>query len=177
MLPGFKPIHPRTLYAKLLASASAQERAQAALDFLCGCTGSPRGYLFLERDQGFYTAADSGQGTAAADLVAEVKRVWSQELETEADSERTRTIDLPTHIRPDAALRDQLWKSAREAAYVRHVLGTYHGARWTLVGVAMLEAGAKLNPLRHAYIEVICNAFIAAGDVRVQPTDPASKSE
>jgi hypothetical protein len=110
-------------------------------------------------------------------LAAEVKRVWSLELETEADADRTLTIDLPTRIRPDAALRDQLWSSASETAYVRHVLGTYHGARWTLVGVAMLEAGAKLNPLRHAYIEVICNAFIAAGDVRVQPSDASLSSE
>jgi hypothetical protein len=171
MSTGFQPIQPRKLYAKLLASGSADERAQATLNFLCGCTGSARGYLFLARDQCLQQAANSGQGSPTTDLIAEVERAWTQELETEPDANRTRTVDLPTPIKRDAALQDQLWRSASGVPYIRYVLGIYNGAHWTPVGIALLEVGAKLTPLRHAYIEAMCNAFIAAGDVPELPVD------
>jgi GAF domain-containing protein len=167
----FQHIPPSKLYAKLLACRSADERAQVTLDFLCRCTGSARGYLFLGRAHGLCAAAHSGQGSPTADLVAEVERIWREEQEIEPDSNRTRTIDLAAHLKPDAALENQLWKSASGVAYIRHVLGTYRGPRWTPVGIVMLEAGATLAPLRNAYIEVVCNAFIAAGEVPEQPVD------
>ena len=169
---GFQPIHPRKLYAKLLACASVDERAKATLEFLCGCTGAARGYLFVVRDQGLREAANSGQGPATPDLLLEAERALSRELDIEHDANRTRTIDTPAPARPDAPLKDQLWTSHKGAAYIRHVLGTYQGSQWTLVGIAMLEAGPKITPLRHAYVEVICNAFIAAGDARVDPPQP-----
>ena len=168
---GFQPIHPRKLYAKLLASATAEERAQATLDFLCGCTGSSRGYLFLLRDQNLYEAANSGQGAHASDVMVEAERAYRTELDVEPDANRTRTIDTPASAKHDLPLRDQLWTSSNGIAYIRHVLGTYHGARWVPVGIAMLEAGAKLAPLRHAYVEVMCNAFIASGDVPAKPAN------
>lgn len=163
--PGFQPIHPRKLYAKLLASASAEERATATLEFLCGCTGSARGYLFLLGDHGLCLVADSGQGSPSPDMLAEIERAWTHELETEPDINRTRTIDTPTRTKAEAPLQKQLWTSASGAAFIRHVLGTYQDSRWTPIGIAMLEAGSKLAPLRHTYVEVVCNAFIAAGDV------------
>lgn len=166
---GFQPIHPRKLYAKLLGIASADERAQATLDFLCGCTAAPRGHLFLVRDRSLCPVANSGQGPPPDDLVAEVVRIWAQELANEPDANRTRTVDLPTRGTPEAPPPDQLWMSSDGVGYVRHVLGTYHGTRWIPVGIAMLEASAKLIGLRHAYVEVVCNAFIAAGDVPDQP--------
>jgi hypothetical protein len=169
---GFHPIHPRKLYAQLLASPSVDERAQATLNFLCGCTGTARGYLFLVRDRALYSAASSGQGSPTADLIVEVERAWSQELETEPDANRTRTVDLPGRLEPDAPLQQQLWTSVTGVAYACHLLGTYRGTHWTPVGIAMLEAGAKRAPVRHAYIEVVCNAFIAAGDVPVQSLEP-----
>ena len=163
--PGFQPIHPRKLYAKLLASASAHERAQATLEFLCGCTGSARGYLFLVGDHGLHQVADSGQGSPAPDLLTEVDRAWHQELASEPDANRTRTIDTPTRSKLEAPLQKQLWTSESGVAFIRHILGTYHDTRWTPIGLAMLEAGPRLAPLRHTYVEVVCNAFIAAGDV------------
>jgi hypothetical protein len=162
---GFQPIHPRKLYAKLLACASVDERAKTTLDFLCGCTGAPRGYLFLVRGQGLREAANSGQGPASSDVLLEAERALSRELELEPESNRTRTIDTPAPGRPEAPLKEQLWTSHRGPAYIRHVLGTYQDSQWTLVGIAMLETGTKLTPLRHAYVEVICNAFIASGDL------------
>jgi GAF domain-containing protein len=168
---GFQPIHPRKLYGKLVSSPSAEERARASLDFLCGCTGSTRGYLFLLRDQQLYEAANSGQGSPAADLLVEAERAWSTELDIEPDANRTRTIDTPASAKHDLSFKDQLWTGSDGVAYIRHVLGTYHGARWVPVGIAMLEAGAKLSPLRHAYIEVMCNAFIASGDIPAKPAN------
>lgn len=170
---GFQPIHPRKLYAKLLACASVDERAKTALDFLCGCTGAARGYLFLVHDQGLREAANSGQGPATPDLLLEAERALSRELDTEPDANRTRTIDTPAPARPEAPLADQLWTSVQGAAYIRHVLGTYRDSQWRLIGIAMLEAGQKLATLRHAYVEVICNAFITARDVpAAQPESP-----
>jgi hypothetical protein len=122
-------------------------------------------------EHGLHPAANSGQGSPAVDLMVEVQRVWSLEQESEPDVNRTRTVDVPARLKPEAALQDQLWTSSNGVAYIRHVLGTYHGARWTPVGIAMLEAGAKLAPLRHTYVEVVCNAFIAAGDVPGQPVN------
>ena len=168
---GFQPIHPRKLYAKLVSSASAEERARSTLDFLCGCTGATGGYLFLLRDHHLYEAANSGQGAPAADVLAEAERAWSTELDIEPDANRTRTIDTPASAKHDLSFADQLWTSAGGIAFIRHVLGTYHGSRWVPVGIAMLEAGAKLAPLRHAYIEVMCNAFIASGDVPAKPAN------
>jgi GAF domain-containing protein len=168
---GFQPIHPRKLYAKLLACASVDERAKVTLDFLCGCTGAARGHLFLVNEQGLREAANSGQGAATQDLLLEAERALSKELDIEPDANRTRTIDTPAPTRPETPLKDQLWTSSKGSAYIRHVLGTYQDSHWTLVGIAMLEAGPKLAPLRHAYVEVVCNAFIVAGDVPSQPVD------
>jgi GAF domain-containing protein len=151
------------------------ERAKATLDFLCGCTGAARGYLFLVHEQGLREAANSGQGAATPDLLLEAERALSRELEIEPDANRTRTIDTPAPSRPDTPLRDQLWTSHRGSSYIRHVLGTYQDSHWTLVGIAMLEAGAKLTPLRHAYVEVVCNAFIASGDVNRPAQDMPKK--
>jgi hypothetical protein len=168
---GFQPIHPRKLYAKLVASASAEERARATLEFLCGCTGSANGYLFLLRDHKLYEAANSGQGAPTPDVLVEAERAWSTELEIEPDSNRTRTVDTPASTKHALSFKDQLWTSSSGIAYIRHVLGTYVGSRWVPVGIAMLEAGAKLAPLRHAYVEVMCNAFIASGDVPAKPAN------
>ncbi|HET8939492.1 MAG TPA: hypothetical protein VFN67_38890 [Polyangiales bacterium] len=161
---GFQPVHPRKLYAQLLASESLEERAQATLDFLCGCTGAAGGCLFLVRDQGLSPAANSHQSAPSAELLAEAERTWTRELEAEPEINRTRTVDVVARTQPEALLKD-MWTSASGVAYVRHVLGTYQGTRWTPVGIALLEAGSRFAPLRHAYVEVMCNAFIAAGDV------------
>jgi hypothetical protein len=167
----FQPIHPRKLYATLLASTSVEQRAQATLAFLCGCTGSVRGYLFLTSANGLVPAADSGQGAPSADVVTEAERAWLQELDTQPDDNRTRTIDLSARRKPDAQPDDELWRSDAGVAYTRRVLGTYRGPRWVPVGIVLLEAGSALAPLRHAYIESVCNAFINAGDVPAQPAD------
>lgn len=158
-----------------MACASLEERAQATLDFLCGCTGSPRGHLFLVNDERLHEVANSGQSPASPDVLLEAERALSRELDSEQESNRTRTVDTPTPSRPDAQVKEQLWTSHRGSAYIRHVLGTYKDSRWILVGIAMLEAGVTLTPLRHAYVEVICNAFIANGDVNSLP--PGSQPE
>jgi hypothetical protein len=154
-----------------VAIASAKERAQATLVFLCSSTGATRGYLFLAHEHGLVEAANTGQGAPPADVLTEAERSFREEMDVEPDANLTRTIDVPSGLGADVPLRDQLWTSSNGVAFIRHVLGTYHGASWTPVGIAMLEAGPKLVPLRHAYVEVICNAFIAAGDVRAKPAE------
>lgn len=173
MPAGFQPIHPRKLHATLMAIPSPAERARTALEFLCGCTGAVRGCLFLARGPGLYPAASSDETSPSPDLEAEVARAWSEELESESESDdsRTRTVEIAALTRPEASLGAQLWTSNAGVKYIRHVLGTYQRGRWTPVGIAMLEPGAKLTTLRHAYVEVVCNAFIAAGDVTGVPAD------
>lgn len=162
---GFQPIHPRKLYVKLLACASGDERAKVTLDFLCGCTGAASGHLFLLCGRGLREAASSEQGETSPDLLLEAERALNRELDSEQEANRTRTMDTPAPGRLEPP-KDQLWTSTQGAPFMRHVLGTYHDSTWTLVGIAMLESGAKkVAPLRNAYVEVICNAFIAAGEV------------
>jgi hypothetical protein len=164
MPEGFQHLHPRRLYSRLLACASVEERAQVTIDFLCGCTGAPQGLLYLAHTGGALTRMSSGAAAPAHDLLAEAERSWNRDMD-KPDANRTRTIDVAARRKPDSVRPDHLWMSADGATYMRYVLGTYRGARWVPVGVVLLGTEATFSPLRHAYIEAVCNAFINAGDV------------
>src|SRR5262245_11607420 len=82
-------VHPRKLYASLLASPSVSERALAALSFLCEASGAERGFLFVAQGGELALAASYPGEQPAAQLVSEVKRVWGSELDIAPDSNRT----------------------------------------------------------------------------------------
>lgn len=164
MAEAFQHLHPRRLYSRLLACTSLHERAQTTIDFLCGCTGAAQGLLYLAHTSGALTYVNSGAAAPARDLLEEAERSWNRDLQ-QPDANRTRTVDLASRRKPDSLHPDHVWTSAAGAAYMRYVLGSYRGARWVPVGVVLLETNPDFAPLRHAYMESVCNAFINAGDV------------
>lgn len=173
MAEAFQHLHPRRFYSRLLACASLDERAQMTIDFLCGCTGAAQGLLYLAHTGGALTFVNSGAAAPAQDVLAEAERSWNRDLD-QPDVNRTRTVDLAARRKPDSLHPDHVWTSAAGAAYMRYVLGTYRGARWVPVGVVLLETNADFTPLRHAYIEAVCNAFINAGNVPLNAAEAPS---
>jgi hypothetical protein len=149
MAEGFEHLHPRRLYSRLLACGSVEQRAQMAIDFLCGCTGAPRGLLYLAHAAGALTSVSPASVPPAHELLEEAERSWSRDMD-QPDANRTRTIDVAARRKPDSLLPDHLWTSSEGAAYMRYVLGTYRGARWVPIGVVLLETNATFMPLRHA---------------------------
>ena len=171
MTDGFQPLHPRKLYSNLRACPSPEARAHAALEFLCGCTGSARGVLFIDRGGKLACLARTSSLAASSDLVQEAERIWSRQEDLQPDDSRTRTIDLQARRKPDSAEEAERFVSASGVAFERRLLATGRAMRFIPVGVVMLEDSPQIDQLRHAYIEAICNAFIDAGDV-VVPADP-----
>jgi hypothetical protein len=163
MAEGFQHLHPRRLYSRLVACDSFEERAQMTIDFLCGCTAAPRGLLFLAHTGGALTRMSSGAAAPAQDLLDEAERSWHRDME-QPDANRTRTIDVAARRKPDSLQPDHMWMSAEGGMYMRYVLGTYRGSRWVPIGVVLLETSDTFAPLRHAYIESVCNAFINTGN-------------
>ena len=171
MTAGFQPIHPRKLYSTLRACPSIEARAHAALEFLCGCTGSPRGLLFAAHGGKLSCLARSPALAPTPELIAEAERIWSRQEDLLLDDSRTRTIDLSARRKPDLDAEAEHFVSASGVVFERRLLATGRAMRFIPVGVVMLEAAPQIEQLRHAYIESICNAFIDAGDVS-EPSDP-----
>lgn len=171
MAAGFQPLHPRRLYSSLCACPSIEARAHAALEFLCGCTSSARGMLFIERNGTLACLAHTPSLPVSGDLIQEAERIWARQNDLLLDDSRTRTIDLQARRKPDIDEDAERFVSASGVTFDRRLLATGRALRFIPVGVVMLEANAKNAPLRHAYVESICNAFIDAGDIIV-PTDP-----
>lgn len=154
----------------LRACPSLEARAHAALEFLCGCTGSQRGILFVAQKDKLACVARTPSLDASAELSAEAERIWSRQEELQPDDSRTRTIDLSARRKPETDAEAEQFVSASGVAFERRLLATGRAMRFIPVGVVLLEQGPQIDQLRHAYIESICNAFIDAGDV-TEPTD------
>jgi GAF domain-containing protein len=171
MTVGFQPIHPRKLYSMLRSCPSLEARAHAALEFLCSCTGSAHGILFVVQSDKLAPLARTLSLTASADLVTEAERLWSKQAQLQPDDSRTRTIDLQARRKPEVDAEAEAFLSASGVAFERRLLATGRAMRFIPVGVVLLEQGPSIDQLRHAYLESICNAFIDAGDVTA-PSDP-----
>lgn len=170
MTPGFQPIHPRKLYSMLRSCPSLEARAHAALEFLCGCTNSPRGILFVIQGEKLSCLAHTASLQSSPDLVAEAERIWSRQEELQPDDSRTRTIDLSARRKPETDAEAEQFVSTSGVSFERRLLATGRAMRFLPIGVVLLEHTPQIDQLRHAYIEAICNAFIDAGDVTI-PAD------
>lgn len=171
MTTGFQPLHPRKLYSMLRSCPTLEARAHAALEFLCGCTGSARGMLFVAQSGKLSCLARTPSLNASPDLIEEADRIWSLQEELQPDDSRTRTIDLSARRKPEAEPEVERFVSASGVSFERRLLATSRAMRFIPVGVVLLEESPQIDQLRHAYIESICNAFIDAGDV-TEPSDP-----
>lgn len=171
MTTGFQPLHPRKLYSMLRSCPSLEARAHSALEFLCGCTGSSRGMLFVVQDGKLNCLARTPSLSASPDMIEEAERIWNRQEELQPDDSRTRTIDLSARRKPEAEPEIERFVTNSGVSYERRLLATGRAMRFIPVGVVLLEEGPQIDQLRHAYIESICNAFIDAGDV-TPPTDP-----
>jgi hypothetical protein len=172
MTAGFQPLHPRKLYSMLRSCPSLEARAHAALEFLCGCTSSARGILFVVHGGKLSCLARTASLQASPELNDEADRIWSRQEELQPDDSRTRTIDLSARRKPETEAEAEQFVSAAGIRFERRLLATGRAMRFIPVGVVLLEQSPHIDQLRHAYIESICNAFIDSGDVTV-PSDPA----
>jgi hypothetical protein len=175
MTAGFQPLHPRKLYSMLRSCPAIEARAHAALEFLCGCTGSARGMLFVVQNGKLSCLAHTPSLAASAELVTEAECIWSRQEELLPDDSRTRTIDLTARRKPESEPEIERFTTASGVAFERRLLASGRAMRFIPVGVVLLEDSPQIEQLRHAYLESICNAFIDAGDVTV-PSDPALNS-
>jgi hypothetical protein len=155
----------------LRSCPTIEARAHAALEFLCGCTGSARGMLFIVHNGKLSCLTHTPSLTASADLIEEAERIWSRQEELQPDDSRTRTIDLSARRKPEAEPEIERFVSATGVRFERRLLTTGRAMRFIPVGVVLLEESPQIDQLRHAYLESICNAFIDAGDV-TEPSDP-----
>src|ERR1700755_249055 len=157
--------HPRKLYTQLRECASAQARAQAALEFVRTCTSSEGGFLFLARGGQLQLAASTLLVQPPTDLVEEVRRTWNRELDREPDDNKT--LELSTIEALRAAQESPLWKSASKEVFERRLLSVYRTQTWVPVGLVMLRTreNKALVPIRQVHIEALCSALLDCGDV------------
>lgn len=150
-------VHPRKLYAALVASPSSSARAHDALQFLCSASGAERGYLFVEQLGELVLAASHRAEPPSAELLAEVRRLWGREFDIAPDSNRTLDVHelQATSSRPELKLPGDFQPRA---------LSTYRTGSWCAVGILALQAHPErpLELLRQAHIDAICNAFLDA---------------
>jgi hypothetical protein len=164
--------HPRKLYTQLREFESAQARAQAALEFLRGCTSSEAGFLFLSR-AGELTLVASSQGAQpSAELVEEAKRSWNRELDRQPDDNKT--LELSTIETLRAAQESPLWRNMHAELFERRLLSVYRRATWLPVGLVMLrtQENKALVPIRQVHIEALCSALLDSGDVQERTASP-----
>jgi hypothetical protein len=160
------PPHPRKLYTQLRECVSAQARAQAALEFVRGCTSSDGGFLFLSQAGELQLAASSQGEQSGADMIAEARRTWERELDRQPDDNKTLELSAIETMR--AAQESPLWLSANNEVYERRLLSVYRSATWVPVGLVMLRTreNKALVPIRQVHIEALCSALLDSGDVQ-----------
>ncbi|HKP63688.1 MAG TPA: hypothetical protein VJV78_43435 [Polyangiales bacterium] len=161
--------NPRALYTQLRECSSAQARAEAALEFVRGCTSSEGGCLFLMRGGQLALAANSNGVEATPELLQEASRTWDRELDRHPEDNKTETLELSTIAALHAAAQESpVWRSSNSEAFERRLLSVYRGPNWLPVGLVMLRAreGRALVPIRQVHIEALCNALLDAGDVQ-----------
>jgi hypothetical protein len=164
--------HPRKLYTQLRECESAQARAQAALEFVRGCTSSDGGFLFLSRAGDLQLAASTQGLQPIEDLIAEARRTWERELDRQPDDNKTLELNSIETLR--AAQESPWWRSSNAEVYERRLLSVYRNATWVPVGLVMLRTreNKALVPIRQVHIEALCSALLDSGDV--QERSPSS---
>lgn len=156
---------PRELYTQLRECASAPARAQAALEFVRGCTSSDGGFLFLSSAGELQLVASAQGEQSPADLIAEARSTWERELDRQPDD--TKTLELSAIEALRASQESPLWRSSNNQVFERRLLSISRSAKWVPVGLVMLRTreGKALVPIRQVHIEALCNALLDSGDV------------
>jgi hypothetical protein len=164
--------HPRKLYLQLRECASAQARAQAALEFVRGCTSSEAGFLFLSRGGDLQLTASTLAVQPGTDLIAEAQRTWDRELDRQPDDNET--LELSTIEAMRSAQESPLWRNANQEVFERRLLSVYRSASWVPVGLVMLRTreNKALVPIRQVHIEALCSALLDSGDVQERIASP-----
>jgi hypothetical protein len=92
--------------------------------------------------------------------------MWVKESEQQAEGDKTRTVDVSKVAATVALEPARTWKLSG-GDYEPRLLGIYRDSQWIPIGIAVLavRSGGALSPIRRAYIDALCNAFIDAGDV------------
>jgi hypothetical protein len=162
--------NPRTLYTQLRECTSAEARAQAALEFVRGCTSSEGGCLFLMHAGQLALAANSNGVEPSAELLQEAARTWDRELDRHPEDNKTETLELSMIEAMQSAQESPVWRNSNAEAFERRLLSVYRGPNWLPVGLVMLRAreGRALVPIRQVHIEALCNALLDAGDVQAR---------
>jgi hypothetical protein len=163
-------LDPRKLYSRLRGMATAHDRRQAVLGFLCSATNAPGGHLFLVRGaahEELAHACSSLEDGESADLIAAATRAWNRELDRRPEDTSTKTFDAASLERMVESSKPERWRNAHNDTFEHRLLGVYRGGRWTPVGIALLktEDGRKLGTLRQSHIDALCNVLLDAGDV------------
>jgi hypothetical protein len=159
--------NPRTLYTKLRECTSAQDRAQAALEFVRGCTNSEGGCLFLLRGGQLALAANSNV-EPTDELLQEAARTWDRELDRHPEDNKTETLELSTIEALRSTQESPVWRSSNSEAFERRLLSVYRGPNWLPVGLVLLRSreDRALVPIRQVHVEALCNALLDSGDVQ-----------
>jgi hypothetical protein len=129
-------------------------------------TGAPNGFLLLAKAGELLVAASTQDQAAPAELLEQAKSLWIKESEQQAEGDKTRTVDV-SKVAATVALEPTRTWTLGGSDYEPRLLGIYRDSHWIPIGIAVLAArsGSSLSPIRRAYIDALCNAFIDAGDV------------
>jgi len=159
-------MHPRKLYTNLSECKDSRERAAEALGFLRDASGAEAGYLLLWRSGELVLVASSQGQDMPPTILEKARAQWEREADTQPESDLTRTIEAATVIATPETPR---WDGPRGERYEPRFLGIYRDSQWVPVGMAVLRVpqSGSLSPLRRAYFDALCNAFIDADDVSV----------
>lgn len=166
MTQAIGPTHPRKLYSALCECKDSRARAAYALEFMRNSTGAPSGFLLLAKAGELLVAASTQDQAAPAELMEQAKSMWAKESEQQAEGDKTRTVDVSKVAAMVALEPTRSWKLAG-GDYEPRLMGIYRDSHWVPIGIAVLAVrqGSSLSPIRRAYIDALCNAFIDAGDV------------
>jgi hypothetical protein len=160
---------PRKLYEQLRAHQTRDARTQGALEFIVRSTKAAGGFLFFAQHGELEVVTGPREATPPPpDVFSEAQRVWARELDVQPEDLHTKTVDASS-LQQLQSPREQLrWTSASGQRYGWQLLSVYRNLRWCPLGLAMLELQSdELTPLRQAYVESICNAFVDAADIVV----------
>lgn len=157
-------MHPRKLYTSLCECADARERAVKGLAFMREACGAEEGFLLLFRAGELVLGASSSGRELPTAIMERAREQWDWEADTQRDCDATLTIDASKLV---AVPETPRWEGAQGERYEPRFLGIYRDSTWMPVGMAVLRIAqtGPLHPIRRAYIDAICNAFLDSADV------------
>lgn len=160
------PTHPRKLYSSLCECKDTRARAASALEFIRATSGASGGFLLLARAGELLVSASTNDQAPPAGLMEHAKDMWARESEVQSEADKTRTVDVSKVAATVALEPTQSWKLG-SADYEPRLLGIYRDSQWIPIGIVVLgvRPESSLSPIRRAYIDALCNAFIDSGDV------------